>query len=97
MRKMISLSVMLLWVFMSFVAISGCSKKGASIEGHLKDAYTNLPIAYPDVTIETKTNIKEELNRAKITTSPDKNGEFIIKGLLPEQVYIIFSEDKYVY
>lgn len=81
-------------ILLGILCLISCSKKGASIEGQLKDSFTNKPISYPDVTFETKTNIKEELNQAKKISTPDKNGTIKLSGLLPEKNYHIYSENK---
>lgn len=71
------------------LSCAGCSDPGASVQGEIIDIVTGKPLQRVPVKAETPTDIKEEMRRANISSKTDRNGNFVISGLLPERRYTL--------
>jgi hypothetical protein len=77
----------------------GCSD-GSKLKGKVEDRITGKPLSGITISALTKTDIEEDKGSSSKSAQSQSNGEFVIKGLSPEQTYTIvasktgYSEDR---
>lgn len=80
-------------VALTALFLSSCGSSGPSIEGRLVDIASGNPISDLPLVATTSTDIKEDIERARVTAETDGEGHFKLRGLLPSRRYTLSAND----